>query len=80
MKPPFHLVPHPISADTVKACEQLLAEARRGDAIGIAFAVMRRQRNYWVDAAGECRRNPTFARGMVMVLSDKLGKRQRSRQ
>ena len=74
MKPPFRLAPYQISTDTVLACEQLLAEARRGDVIGIAFVVMRKQRSYWVYAAGECRRNPTFARGMVMALNDKLGK------
>lgn len=72
MKPPFRLVPRRISTDTVHACEQLLEEARRGDVIGIAVAVMRRQRSYSVDVAGECRRNPTFTLGMLRTLDHKL--------
>jgi hypothetical protein len=64
----------------VRACEQLLAEAKSGNVIGIAYAVMSKRRECWTDAAGECWRNPTFARGIVMDLSDKLGRRARSRQ
>jgi len=73
MKPPFRLVPNKISPDTVRALEELLADARSGRMIGIAYAAMYRSRHYIVNAAGEARRNPTFARGMVAALDDRLG-------
>ena len=75
MKTPFFLVPDSISNDTVECLEQLLAEARKGVVIGVAFAAMLKQRQYIVNTAGEAHRNPTFSRGMVQALSDKLGLR-----
>lgn len=74
MEQPFRLVPDRISEETARACEQLAKEARAGTLIGIAFAGMRRQRTYFVNAAGECRRNPTFARGMIAALDEKLSR------
>ncbi len=71
---PFRLVPSDISHDTVEALTELLDQAHKGKVIGIAFAVMCKGRDYFTDAAGEARRSPTFARGMVMDLSDKLGR------
>jgi hypothetical protein len=75
---PFTLVTAPASQETVKALEELLDEARRGEVIGIAFAAMCRKRTYFVNAVGEAYRNPTFARGMVSALHDDLGRRIRS--
>ena len=60
---PFRLVPAEISHETVEALDQLL--------------VMCRGRDYFVDAAGEAHRSPTFARGMVNELNDALGRRAR---
>lgn len=77
MKSPFILVPDILSNDTVTCLEQLLDNARRGEVIGIAFAVMLKKRGYVVNAAGEAFRNPTFARGMVATLQDQLGGRVR---
>ncbi|WKB52293.1 hypothetical protein [Eleftheria terrae] len=71
-RPPFTLVRDLHSHDTVKALEQLLEEARQGKVIGIAFAAMCRRRRFFVSAAGEAHRNPTFARGMVAALDDSL--------
>ena len=77
MKPPFILIPDTISNQTVLALEQLLHEARRGPLIGFAFAAMVKQRGYIVNSAGEAYRNPTFARGMLRALDDRLGERVR---
>lgn len=56
----------------IEALDQLRAGARSGQFIGIAFAVMEKSREYFVNAAGEARRNPTFSRGMVAALDDRL--------
>lgn len=79
MKPPFTLIPDNFSHDTSEALEQLLALARNGDLIGIAFAGMMRRRKYFVNVAGEAFRNPTFARGCVCALDDELGLRARGK-
>jgi hypothetical protein len=79
MKPPFRLVPDEISTDTEEALKQLLDLARQGELIGVAFAGMLRQRRYFVNAAGEAHRNPTFARGMVAALDDSLSGRIHNR-
>lgn len=73
MKAPFVLVPDTISNDTVQALEQLLTHARKGEVIGVAFAAMLKKRGYIVNSAGEAFRNPTFSRGMLRALDDKLG-------
>lgn len=75
MKAPFILIPDTVSNETVKALEQLLHEARTGELIGIAFAAMVKKRGYIVNSAGEAYRNPTFSRGMLRALDDKLGQR-----
>jgi hypothetical protein len=61
-----------ISSDVIEALEALLKQARAGDLIGIAYTAMYKRRRYVVDTAGECRRNPTFTRGMVRALDDRL--------
>ena len=58
--------------DLVRALEELLADAKRGQLVGLAYAAMYRRHEYVVDTAGECRRNPTFTRGMVRALDDRL--------
>jgi hypothetical protein len=70
----FHLVGESVSEDVVEALEDLIAQARSGQLIGIAFAAMYKRRQYIVDTAGECRRNPTFTRGMVRALDDQLAR------
>lgn len=77
MKPPFRLVPDTISTDTTQALEEMLAMARRGELIGIAFACILKRREYFVNTAGEAHRNPMFARGIVAALDDDLGHRMR---
>lgn len=75
MKRPFILVPDVVSTDTVEALELLLAEARRGEVIGIAYAAMLKKRAFIVNSAGEAHNSPTFARGMLRALDDQLGHR-----
>lgn len=77
MKPPFVLIPDHVSHDTVECLETLLRHARKGEVIGIAFTVALKRRAYIADTAGECHRNPTFARGMVAALDDHLATRVR---
>lgn len=74
MKPPFRLVPDKISTDTIEALQELLADAKSGKLIGIAFVGMYRSRQYIVNCAGETRRNPTITRGMLAALDDDLAK------
>lgn len=78
--PPYQLVPHATIEDVVATLEQLLADAREGQLIGIAFAAMYRKKEYMVDTAGEASRNPTFARGMLGALEDKLAQSIGSRK
>lgn len=74
LRPPYRLVPDAISDDTIRALEQLLRQARKGDIIGLAFVAMYRRREYIANAAGEAKRNPTFTRGMIAALDDALGR------
>jgi len=75
MRAPYSLVPDTISKDTVECLEQLLAAARKGQVLGLAYAAMMKRREYIVNTAGEAHRNPTFARGMLAALDDQLGEK-----
>ncbi len=75
MSPPFRLVPDNISSDTVHALEELLADARAGQLIGIAFIGWYRHRQFITNTAGEARRDPSRTLGMVGALSHQLGER-----
>lgn len=72
MKPPFALVPDSVSTDTVECLKLLLARARKGEVIGLAYCAVLKQRAYIVNAAGLAHESPTFARGMVAALDDQL--------
>lgn len=77
MKDPYILLPDYVSHDTVDCLKQLLAQAKRGELIGMAYAAMLKRRAYIVNTAGEAHRSPTFARGMVAALDDQLAGRIR---
>jgi hypothetical protein len=68
------LVPDTISDDTVACLRHLLSEARAGRAIGIAFVVVYKGKRYSANVAGEAKRSPTFTRGMIATLDDKLAR------
>ncbi|MGH8128411.1 MAG: hypothetical protein ACRETC_08595 [Gammaproteobacteria bacterium] len=70
----LRVVPAKIPDDTVGALVNLLAQARCGMVLGMAFAVMYRDRTYIVDATDEARRSPTFTRGMIAYLDGELEK------
>jgi hypothetical protein len=76
----FRLVPDNVSHDTVECLRQLLAQARKGEVVGLAYVGMLRQRAFIVDTAGIAHQNPTFARGMVAALDDELSARVRAGQ
>lgn len=73
MKPPFRLATDHVSDDTIAALKELLAHAKAGQIIGLAFVAMYKGRRYITNTAGEAKRNPTFTRGMVAALDDQLG-------
>lgn len=75
MKPPFRLVPDTLSDDTVECLRQLLAEAERGNIMGLAFVALVRDRRFIRNVAGECARNPLYTRGLVAALDDHLRER-----
>lgn len=79
MKPPFTLIQMHPSNDVVETLEYLLQEARGGQVIGIFYGVMLKRRAYFVDTAGEARRNPMFSLGMAHMLIGKLTDRVRGR-
>lgn len=69
---PYQLIQQHISSDTVEACEQLLANAKSGQIIGLGVLVMLKKRRYLVDTTGEVSRDPVWARGALMSLDDCL--------
>lgn len=77
MKPPFTLIHAHPPDDVVEALEYLLAEARAGRLIGLAYGAMFRRRHYIVETAGEAHRNPLFALGVIDILEDELRARVR---
>jgi hypothetical protein len=77
MKPPFVLIEDTNSNDTIECLRTLLEHAERGEVIGIAYAAMLKRRGYIVNTAGEAHRSPTYSRGMLLALDDKLSARVR---
>ncbi|MGL4575987.1 MAG: hypothetical protein ACRCV9_14475 [Burkholderiaceae bacterium] len=69
---PFHLTPPHVDGTLIETLEELLAEARQGNLIGLAYSAMYRGRTYAVNAVGLARNSPVFSRGTVTVLDDHL--------
>jgi hypothetical protein len=61
------------SKDTVECLTTLLDQAKKGDLVGLAFGAIMRHSNYSVHATGAARLNPTFTRGIIAALDDRLG-------
>lgn len=68
----YQLVQEHISDDTIEALEAMLASAKKGQIVGIAFALMLRRQRYMVDCAGDACSNPFLARAGVAVLDDHI--------
>lgn len=65
-------MPRPPCAETVQFCENLLEAARTGFTHGVALVMARKGRSYSVEACGDFREDPTYARGAVAALDDEL--------
>ncbi|NBW08296.1 MAG: hypothetical protein EBR82_09735 [Caulobacteraceae bacterium] len=67
---PFRLVQlkRPVSHDVVRCLESILEDARRGEVHGLAFVVMKTNREFFYNACGEAHRNPAWAAAMAATL------------
>lgn len=74
MKRPFTLVRSLDVSDTAKCVEALSEGVKDKSVIGLAFVAIYAQRNYEVHVCGEAARSPTFTRGAVGALEDKLAR------
>ena len=61
-----------VSWETVNTLENLLAAARSGDVVGVAYCALLRGRSHMVSLAGEAMRDLTSTRGMVRNLEDEV--------
>jgi hypothetical protein len=75
MKRTFTLIPSSGSNDTAKCVESLAEGVRSRKLIGLAYVAFYSQRDYEAHVCGEADRSPTFARGAVGALDDKLSRR-----
>ena len=60
--------------DTIACLLELLAKAKSGELVGLAFVEVYAKNRFMVDAAGAAWRDPTRARGAVAELSCHLGR------
>jgi len=74
---PYRLVRGSASDDVVEVLTLLLENARLGNVTGIVLAATMRKSRYITTISGACMTNPTFARGMLLSLSDELGQMSR---
>lgn len=67
---PFRLLHlrQPVSHDTVRCLRTLLADAEAGKIVGISYAVMAANREFFYSSCGEAYRNPVFATAMAATL------------
>lgn len=72
MKRPFKLVPTEGSVDTEKCICSLLDAVKAKQIIGVAYVAIYARRQYEAHLCGEAERSPTFTRGAVGALEDKL--------
>lgn len=72
MQPQLRLVQDAVSEDTIECLQGLLAQAKAGELAGVAYVAIHKDRGYSVNTTGDVARNPTFARGMLQALDDRL--------
>jgi hypothetical protein len=64
----------PVDQPTIDTLKKLLTQAENGDLIGLAFVALHKTYNYRSEITGQARHSPTFTRGMIRELDDKLAK------
>jgi hypothetical protein len=57
-----------VSHDTVKCLRRLLADAEAGKIIGISYAAMAANKDFFYSSCGEAHRNPAWATAMAATL------------
>lgn len=63
------------SGDSVEALEFLLAKARNGEVVGLAYIAQLKRKRFLVDTAGDANTNPVQFIGMAIMLTDDLVQR-----
>lgn len=71
----YHLRPDSLPTDVQECLAILHAQARRGVVSGIAFVAYVEGYGYIANAAGKAYDDPTYTRGMLGALDDKLALR-----
>lgn len=69
---PMQLLHDSISRDALEAASTIKEGVESGDVVGLVFGLQLRGRRYVVNVAGQCARDPTFARGIVGAIEDEL--------
>lgn len=67
------------SEDSVEALEFLLAKARNGEVIGLAYIAQLKRKRFLVDTAGVANVDPIQFIGMTSLLTDDLIRRAKGR-
>lgn len=65
-------LPAPVSHETVRALEKLLADARSGNILGVAYVALGPRGAYVADAVGLAYADPIRTRGTLFALAAKL--------
>lgn len=60
------------SGDSVEALEFLLAKAKNGEVVGLAYIAQLKRKRFLVDTAGAANVNPVQFLGMASLLTDEL--------
>jgi hypothetical protein len=71
-KPPYLVLGEQLSQDTIECLEQLLAEAKAGRVIGLAFVALRPHLQYYRHSCGKVWKYRPLVRGLAMDLVDDL--------
>lgn len=66
------------SDDTVAALEFLLAKARNGEVVGLAYIAQLKRKRFVVDTAGVANADPVQFLGMTCLLTDDLIRRTKA--
>jgi hypothetical protein len=71
-QPHLRLVPPTQDRDTVEALTLLLAQAKEGKIIGLAYIALHHQHGYSADLVGDALKSPLLSRGICRALEDTI--------